>query len=235
MCGRYTMRGRRSDEIQQRMAERLGVELPESREGYGRFNVAPTQELLAVVEDDRGRRVEELRWGLVPHWAKQPRTRFAMINARAETLHAKPAYRALVDRSDRRCLVLADGWYEWQRPEDRRQPRRPLHFSLAEDGPFCFAGLWTKWRSPEAETLRSFTIVTCAANELVHPIHERMPVVFDSPEQWEEWLDGALDTEGMRELLAPLPSSSLRVAPANPLVNSADNEGPACLQAAAVA
>ena len=235
MCGRYTLKSRRSDEIQQRMAERLVAELPDSDLGFGRFNIAPTQEVLAVVEDDSGRRIDALRWGLVPHWSKEINTRFAMINARAETLHEKPAYRALVGRSDRRCLVVADGWYEWQRPEDRRQPRLPLHFSLADGGPFCFAGLWTKWCRPEGETLRSLTIVTCEANGLVRPIHDRMPVVLDSPELWEAWLDPSMDGLAVRELLGPLASERLVVRPANPLVNSAHNEGPACLEIAAAA
>ncbi len=231
MCGRYTMRGRRSDEIQGRMAEQLGAAFPESELGFERFNIAPTEEALALVEDERGRRFEEMRWGLVPHWASDAKPRFSMINARAETLWEKPAYRALVDRADRRCLVLADGWYEWQRPEDARQPRRPLHYAHALGEPFAFAGLWSKWRSPEGETLRSFTIVTCQANELVRPVHDRMPVVFDSPELWEAWLDGSLDPDAARELLAPLPAGRLTVARANTYVNKAGNEGPACLAA----
>src|ERR687896_654678 len=142
MCGRYTIT-RRSDEIEARLAERLGVRTPAAESGCERFNVAPTQEALAVVQDGGGRRLEQLRWGLVPHWAEDTRTRFAMINARAETLEQRPAYRGLVRDADRRCLVLADGWYEWQRPEDPRRPKRPLRFTLADEELFCFAGLWT--------------------------------------------------------------------------------------------
>jgi putative SOS response-associated peptidase YedK len=116
MCGRYT-NTKRSDEIEARLAETLGVTTPAAKSACERFNVAPTQEVLAVVEDGAGRRLEQLRWGLVPHWAKETRTQFAMINARAETLEQRPAYRGLVGDAGRRCLVLADGWYEWVRHE----------------------------------------------------------------------------------------------------------------------
>jgi putative SOS response-associated peptidase YedK len=185
VCGRYTLTTRRSDEIQAKLADTLGVETPSSDCGFERFNIAPTQEVLAVVDDRDGRRIEELRWGLVPHWAKELNTRFSMINARAETLDQRPAYRRLVARADNRCLILADGYYEWQRPEDPLQPKRPLHLSLASGRPFCFAGLWTRWTSPEGEVVPSCTIVTYQANELVRPIHDRMPVVFADAELWQ--------------------------------------------------
>jgi putative SOS response-associated peptidase YedK len=200
MCGRYT------------------------NTAVGRFNIAPTQEVLATVDDRRGRRVEELRWGLIPLWAKDGKTDFRMINARAETVLERPAYRGLVHRAEHRCLVLADGWYEWQRPEDPKQPRRPVHFFLPGGEPFCFAGLWSA-------ATRSFTIVTCEANELARPIHDRMPVVLSGPDAWEAWLDPALDGAAASELLVPLPSDRLSVRPANPVVNSARHDGPDCLAA----
>jgi hypothetical protein len=156
VCGRYTLTTRKSDEIQARLLETLGLEAPPSDSGFERFNIAPSQKVLGVV-DRGGRRVEELRWGLVPHWAKELNTRFSMINARAETLAQRPAYRRLVARAGNRCVILADGWYEWQRPEDPRQPKRPLHFSLVDGGLFCFAGLWTCWtiaRRPGHSELR---------------------------------------------------------------------------------
>jgi putative SOS response-associated peptidase YedK len=229
MCGRYTHRTRRSDEIHAKLADTLGVETPASGPGFERFNIAPTQAVLAVVDDPEGRRIEQLRWGLVPHWANESNTRLSMINARAETLHGKPAYRSLVKRAQRRCLILTDGYYEWQRPEDRRQPRRPVHFSLGGDEPFCFAGLWTRSRSPDGDVVASCAIVTCAANALSRPIHDRMPVILADPRAWECWLDPAVDGEAARELLAPFPSEGMVARPANPILNSARHEGSDCL------
>jgi putative SOS response-associated peptidase YedK len=146
-----------------------------------------------------------------------------MINARAETVCERPAYRSLVQEARHRCLVLADGWYEWQGPEDPRQRRRPVHFSLSGGEPFCFAGLWTS-------ASMSCTILTCAANELARPIHDRMPVVLAESAACHAWLDPALDGQAVSELLAPLPSSELAVRPANPVVNSAGYDEPDCLQ-----
>jgi putative SOS response-associated peptidase YedK len=229
VCGRFTNTGKKTDELQEKLAYRLGVSHPDSDSGFERFNIAPTQESLAVVEDSRGRRIEPLRWGLVPSWAKDREVGFRMINARAETVLERPAYRTLVGRSKHRCLVLADGWYEWQKPEDSKQPRQPMHFSLADGRPFCFAGLWTRWTSPEGTVVPSCTIVTCPANELARPIHDRMPVVLGDAEAWEAWLDPALDGPAVKELLVPLQADLLTVRPANPVVNSGRHEGSDCL------
>jgi putative SOS response-associated peptidase YedK len=233
MCGRFTFKTRRSDEIQAKLADTLGVQTPAPERGFERFNIAPTQEVLGVVDDRQGRRIEELRWGLVPHWAQDLNTRFSMINARAETLHVKPAYRGLVRQAQHRCLILADGYYEWQRPEDPRQPRRPVHFSLEGGEPFCFAGLWTRWRSADGQVVPSCTIVTCDANKLTRPIHDRMPVILADPEAWECWLDPTVDGGAARELLVPISSERMLVRPANPILNSARHEGPDCLAALA--
>ena len=224
MCGRYSNTGSRADELQRRIADRLGVPQPGSDRGFERFNIAPTQEVLAAVEDERGRRMEELRWGLVPDWARGAKPAFLMINARAETVLERPAYRDLVARARHRCLLLADGWYEWQKPEDPRQPRRPVHFSLAGGEPFCFAGLWSA-------ATPSCTILTCAANEVARPIHDRMPVVLTDPAGWDAWLDPRLDGVAVSELLVPAPTGDLSARPANPAVNSVANDGPGCLQA----
>jgi putative SOS response-associated peptidase YedK len=141
VCGRFTNTKRKCDDLLNKLTDQLGVKAPESDRGFERFNIAPTQEVLAVVDDPDGRRIEPLRWGLVPSWAKELKTRFSMINARAETLTEKPAYRSLIRQARHRCLVVADGYYEWQKPEDPRQPRRPMHFSLGGGEPFCFSGL----------------------------------------------------------------------------------------------
>ena len=223
MCGRYSNTGTKRDDFHLRMAELLGVAEPDSDVGFRRFNIAPTQEVLTAVDDQDGRRMEDLRWGLLPEWSRDARPRFQMINARAETVLERPAYRDLVERGQNRCLVVADGWYEWQKPEDPRQPRKPVYFSLQDGEPFCFAGLWTAGTA-------SCTILTCEANALARPIHHRMPVVMTDPAVWDAWLDPIVDGQGARELLRPLPSGALSVRPANPLVNSVVNDGPGCLE-----
>ena len=179
---------------------------------YERFNVAPTEEVPAIVQDRGGRRGELLRWGLVPFWARQLNTGLTLINARAETIGSSRVYGGLVGRGSHRCLVLADGFYEWVSAEDPKQPRVPLHFSLASGASFCFAGLWTTWRSE----VRSCSVITTTANELVAPVHDRMPVVLTEPEAWEAWLDPELSAADVAALLAPLPAGSLDVAPADP-------------------
>jgi putative SOS response-associated peptidase YedK len=177
--------------------------------------------------------MELMRWGLVPHWANDLKIGARMINARAETLDERPSYRGLVRHASHRCLVVADGYFEWQKPEDRRQPRLPMHFSLAGGDPFCFAGLWTTWTAPDGVVLPSCTIVTCDANELARPIHDRMPVVLPDTGACEAWLDPAVDSRAAAELLVPLDARTMAVRPANPVVNSARHEGPDCLAALA--
>lgn len=223
MCGRYSNTSTPGDVLQARLAERLRVSVPESAAGFGRFNIAPTEEVAAIVQDSEGRRMTALRWGLVPGWANDGRPRFQMINARSETVLERPAYRSLVRSAAQRCLLLADGWYEWQGAEDPRVPRRPVHFSLASGEPFCFAGLWTA-------SSATCTILTCAANDLARPIHDRMPVVLAEPAAWEAWLDPAVDGPAASEVLGPLASSELAVRAANPAVNRAGYDAPDCLE-----
>jgi putative SOS response-associated peptidase YedK len=227
--GRYSITKKRKD-VEREVAPKLRVRLW-SEEAYGRFNVAPTQDVPAVVQDRRGRRAELLRWGLVPRWAKELNSRLTMINARAETLADSAAYGWLAERGSHRCLVLADGFYEWIAAEDPKQPRRPLRYSLASGASFCFAGLWTTWTGPAGERIASCTVITTGANELIAPVHERMPVLLADSASWEAWLDPELDARGVTPLLAPLPADLMTVAPANPLLNSPDNEGPECLLA----
>jgi putative SOS response-associated peptidase YedK len=225
--GRYSITKRRKD-VEREVASKLRVRLGGGEEAYERFNVAPTQDVPAVVQDRHGRRSELLRWGLVPRWARELNTGLSMINARAETLATSRAFGGLVERPSHRCLVLADGFYEWIASEDPKQPRIPLRFSLPGGGSFFFAGLWTTWRG----SVRSCTVVTTAANELVAPVHDRMPVVLTEPGAWEAWLDPALDGGAIAPLLAPLPAAGLEVAPANPVLNHPDHEGPDCLAVA---
>jgi putative SOS response-associated peptidase YedK len=213
VCGRITNTRGRSDELQRELEAKLGVEQPDSDRGYERFNIAPTQEVLAVVEDEAGRRIEPLRWGLVPRWAKDLKIGYKMINARAETLEERPTYRGLIRDARHRCLILADGYYEWQKPEDPKQPRQPFHISLEDGEPFCCAGLWTCWSARDGELVPTCTIVTCEANALTRPIHDRMPVILSDSEAWEGWLDPAVSTAAARELLVPAASERMTVRP----------------------
>jgi len=233
VCGRITNTRSKSDDLQQKLAAKLGIDHPDGDRGYERYNVAPSQEVVAAVDDEEGRRMELLRWGLVPRWAKDLKVGYKMINARAETLEQRPAYRGLVRNAKHRCLILADGYYEWQKPEDPKQPRRPLHFTVDGGEPFWLAGLWTTWVGPEGETVPSCTIVTCEANDLARPIHHRMPVILADPEAWEAWLDPAVAASDAGTLLVPLAADRMAVQPANPVVNSARHEGADCLAALA--
>jgi putative SOS response-associated peptidase YedK len=234
VCGRYSNTRGKADQAQARLASMLGVEQPDGDDGFGRFNIAPTQEVLAVVEDRDGRRMERLRWGLVPSWAKEVKLGWKLINARAETLHQRPTYRGLVRETGHRCLVVADGYYEWLRAERPSLPRQPMHFTLAAGEPFCFAGLWTRWHPADGgDVVASCTIITTDANALVRPVHHRMPAILCDPATWEAWLDPALDEQAAAALLEPIAANRLTVRPANPALNSARQEGPDCLALAA--
>ena len=187
-----------------------------------RYNIAPTQEALVVRRGGDGRReIALLRWGLVPSWAKDPSTGSRLINARAKTVPDKPAFRAAF--RSRRCLVVADGFYEWRKLGDGKQPYR---VTLADGGPFAFAGLWERWAPAAAgEAIESFAIVTTDANARLRPIHERMPVILD-PADHETWLDGG---PAALALLRPFPGDALAVYAVDRRVNNPRHDDPACL------
>jgi putative SOS response-associated peptidase YedK len=221
MCGRFTVA---TDPAE--LAERFEVQLPE--DWTPSYNVAPTQPVLGVVRRrDAPRELRELRFGLIPHWAKDAKVGFSMINARAETVRTKGAYKGLLER--RRALIVADGFYEWRKDPDGR--KRPVHFTLADGEPFAFAGLWASWHDPEADAwIDSCSIITTAANELVAQTHDRMPVII--PRRAEgSWLDPALSPAEVDALLAPYPAGAMHAAEASMLVNSAKNDGPELLDA----
>ena len=218
MCGRFT-----STVDPQLLAERFGIALPEGIER--RFNIAPTQHVLAVVGERGERAARLLRWGLVPHWANDRKIGFKMINARAETVAERPTYRTLLAKH--RCLILADGFYEWRVDPDG--VKRPVRFTLAGGAPFAFAGLNAFWRDPESdEVLESCTIITTTANALVAPVHDRMPVIL--PRDVEDaWLDPSLDREQALLMLRPLAVDLMSARDASTLVNSARNDAPELL------
>ena len=198
--------------------QRYNVALPDDIEP--RYNVAPSQPVLTVTERKAGRELLVARWGLVPHWAKEPKVGFKMINARAETLAEKSTYRQLLE--PRCCLILADGFYEWRLDPDGK--KRPVRYTLEDGAPFGFAGLWTIWRDPESnEPLFTCTIITTKANALVAPVYDRMPVILPR-ESEDPWLDRDVPAGDALPLLQPYPAERMLGADASTLVNSADND-----------
>ena len=199
-------------------------------EGSRRYNIAPTETIVAIVRGRDGNpQARAMRWGLIPHWAKDKKVGSRMINARAESVDRAAAYRSLVGNAERRALIVADGFYEWLRSEDAKQPRVPFRFTLADGAPFAFAGLWTPARI-DGERIESATILTTAANALVASVHDRMPVILAGPEAELAWLSPELDAAAAKALLVPFPAERMVATPANPLVNKAGGEeGPELL------
>ncbi len=220
MCGRYSLTTADPAQLRARFA------VAESVAAEPHYNVAPGTDVLAVTTDREGkRRFEELRWGLVPSWAKDTKTGFKMINARAETLAERPAYRSAFERF--RCLLPADGFYEWQQiPGENR--KQPFHITRADGELFAFAGLWSVWHRGEPEELRSCTIVTTAANAAIAPIHDRMPVIL--PRDAEAlWLARDAPVPDLQELLHGLAPEQMALRPVGPAVNDTRYDGPECL------
>jgi putative SOS response-associated peptidase YedK len=229
MCGRYTNTLSRGD-LQEHFATRIASDL-----GSGRYNIAPTETILGIVRARDGEReARELRWGLVPWWSRDLKASARMINARAETAANKPAFRKLIPCARGRALIPADGWYEWLRAEDPRQPRQPMRFTVDDGRTFAFAGLWTRARVAGEEIL-SASILTCSAlaNPIAAPIHDRMPVVLSDAASEHAWLSEEVDGDGALALCRALPAERLSVRPANPRVNRSglDDEGPDLLRA----
>lgn len=214
MCGRYTLRVPMRE-----VAEEFGLfDVPDQPP---RYNVAPTQPVPAVRAAAGGRELAMLRWGLIPSWADDPSIGNRMINARAETVATKPAFRAAF--KSRRCLVVADGFYEWRQFPGGKQP---YLIRLRSGRPFGFAGLWERW-DRDGEPLESCTILTTTANELMQPLHDRMPVLIPH-EHYDDWLKG--DTGTAASLLVPFPADRLTAYPVSRVVNSPRNDVPACVE-----
>ena len=233
MCGRYGLTIE-----QEAIAAAFEVERFLT-EHQPRFNIAPSQDVPVLVEDARGRRVLPFRWGLVPYFADHPKVGFRSINARSESVATRPAFRAAWERP-RRCLVLADGFYEWQPAEavaegrDQAEPRVrkgakiPHWIHLADRRPFGFAGLWEKWHGG-GETLLTCTILTTRANSLVAPIHDRMQVILGHADDWNAWIDPGIPSEALGGLLSPRPAEGMSAYPVSTYVNDPANEGPDCI------
>ncbi len=217
MCGRFSQA-----DLEQLDREILNIlEIPSFE---ARYNVAPTQDAAIIREGPRGRTVELLRWGLIPSWADDPKMAARTINARAETLATKPAFRDSF--RSRRCIVPASGFYEWKKTGSKKQPFY-IHPSLGRH--FFLAGLWDRWFSNVDGPIESFTIATTDANDALREIHDRMPVVL-SANDIDQWLDPAYDNAARLEaLLRPAPDSTIAMYPVSTFVNAVANEGPTCI------
>jgi len=220
MCGRFTQQLSTSE-----FARIFGAETALDDPG-GHFNLAPMRKASVVVERDARRAIVAYRWGLVPPWAKDPRVGSRMINARSETIATSPAFRAAFAK--RRCIVPADAFYEWHRVG--KGPSQPYVIRHADGTPLAFAGIWSVWREPGAaeddEPLRTFSIVTTSANEVLAPIHDRMPVIVP-PDAWTLWLGAETAGPGeLQALLRPAPPDGLVRYPVARYVGDVRNDGP---------
>ena len=219
MCGRYTLLN--NLKLLADLFHVGDVSLPLFD---ARYNIAPSQDVLAVRQPD-GRELVELKWGLVPSWAKDPKIGYRMINARCETVAEKPSFRSAFKR--RRCLIPSDGFYEWKKTGAK--PKQPYFVHLKDDHPFAFAGLWEHWER-DGEVIESCTIITTDANELMKPLHDRMPVILPG-HVYDEWLDPDNQATGdLPNLLKPYPAEEMAAHPVSTYVNSPKNQGPECTE-----
>jgi putative SOS response-associated peptidase YedK len=235
MCGRFTQTHSAED-----IAATFG--LAEIPQWPPRYNVAPTQVVptISALRNPEGtvatsgrdrqlkpdRQFKPLRWGLIPSWAKDLSIGAKLINARAETLQEKPSFRDAFKR--RRCLIVADGFYEWKKQAGKKQP---FYFRLENGELFAFAGLWDRWHSSEGDVLETCTIITTHANELAAPVHDRMPVILP-PEHYDRWLDPNLQTTtDLQTLLRPYPTEAMSAYPVSAVVNSPTHDQPDCVAA----
>jgi putative SOS response-associated peptidase YedK len=218
MCGRFTLKTSPARIKEMFRLQRLGEFDP-------RYNIAPSQPVLAVRQDSSGE-LEGLllKWGLIPSWAKEPGIGNSLANARADTIATKPAFRSAFKK--RRCLVVADGFYEWQAGPGGKTP---YYFQMKDQGPFAFAGLWERWEKGE-EPVESCTLITTDANAVVGQVHNRMPVIL-APGSFDRWLDpNEQGAEVLEAMLVPLPDDSLSAHPVSKLVNNPKNQGPQCIE-----
>lgn len=220
MCGRYSMTADRK-----KLSQRFGADVS-ALELRPRYNLAPSDEAPVIVKGEE-KLVRMMRWGLVPSWAKDPAFGHEMINARAETLAERASFRKPLERS--RCLVPADGFYEWPKRQGGRA-RNPVRIVQKEGALFAFAGLWDRWKKADGGVLESFTIVTTQANELILPIHDRMPMVLRQEDE-ELWLDPSVrDVSRLQSLLVPYDSHAWKMYEVSAEVNSPRNDLPICLE-----
>jgi putative SOS response-associated peptidase YedK len=219
MCGRFTL-----TVDPEELMEHFHLDSSDEQTAP-RYNIAPTQQV-GVVLNESPARLSMVQWGLIPGWAKDPGIGAQMINARAETLPEKPAFRSAFKK--RRCLVLADGFYEWRKEEDGKT-KTPIYLHLKSNEPFAMAGLWEVWISPEGVKRRTCTIITTQPNELVTPIHNRMPVIL--PRETEaDWLDGNAMAPALMAMLKPYAAELMQAHAVSRRVNAPANDDPTLIQ-----
>jgi putative SOS response-associated peptidase YedK len=222
MCGRFT--------LTQSAQLAKHFELDEEPEFVAGYNIAPTQPVPVIrVGKTTRREFDYLYWGLIPSWSKDPTIGARMINARSETVTEKPSFRTAFKR--RRCLIAADGFYEWQQSGSKKPgvKKQPFYFHLRDHQPFGFAGLWEYWHSPEGDEIESCTILTTAANEQMQPIHDRMPVILH-PQDYDLWLDPAVQVpDRLLPLLRPYLAEQMQHYPVSTKVNRPSNDSPDCI------
>lgn len=215
MCGRFTLTAT-IDQI----LDRFDIQAFLDEENYlPSFNIAPSQLVLAIINDGTSNRMGFLKWGLIPPWAKDMSIGHKMINARAETLTEKPSFQKPFQK--KRCLIIADSFYEWKRNDDKT--KTPMRIKLKDDNLFAMAGLWDKWKSPEGQSVFSCSVITTAPNELMKDIHERMPVIL-KPEDEHKWLDPSItDTNFLNQFLVSFNKDQMEAYEVSSLVNSPKN------------
>lgn len=226
MCGRFV-----SATPPDQVADYFGTEAPEALLEPS-YNVAPTKDVYAVLSDGSARRLDAFHWGLIPIWAKEAKVGNRMINARADTLADKSAYKSAFKK--RRCLIPADGFFEWRKDPDAgpKAKKQPFYIHHPDEEPYAFAGLWEVWRGPERdqEPLRSCTIITTDPNEVMAQIHDRMPVILPAS-KWDLWLDREVDDlDLLGQLLVPAPPEMTVLRPISTAVNNVRNDGPELLE-----
>ena len=219
MCGRFSL------VVPERFFSKVFVfkDLPDMQPDY---NIPPGVDIWAVrnQRDSKEAEIARLRWGLVPSWAKDPKIGHRMINARSETVAEKPSFRSAFQR--RRCVIPADGFFEWQRDGKHKTP---YFIHLKDREPFAMAGLWEGWKSPEGDLLESCTILTTSPNSIMEPLHDRMPVILHQ-DQAKDWLDLETSAEELKQMTSPYPAEEMDAFPVSPVVNSPRNNGPECLE-----
>ncbi|THE09971.1 SOS response-associated peptidase [Bacillus timonensis] len=222
MCGRFTLFAEFDD-----ILERFDIEATIEQDLYSpSFNIAPSHSVLSVINDGRRNRLGYLRWGFVPSWAKDEKIGYKMINARAETLAKKPSFRQAFRQ--RRCLVIADSFYEWKKGTDKS--KTPMRIKLKSDELFAMAGIWERWNSPDGNALFSCSIITTTPNELLKDIHDRMPVILRKEDE-KLWLNPSLDDlSKVSDLLKPLAAEEMEAYEVSALVNSPRNNSPNLIQ-----